>query len=164
MDMTRDEMIAIINRGESVMVGDGMHRRIVSRIEDLPSEVDAAKGDKEKLLAAREGLVARRASLDAEIAAAESLLATAENRASQREAVMTQASTGQGVQTGTEQPAAGPAESGSGGRSQITAAVGTATSDAESDAQTAPPDGGPATGANTPPADDSGSGAKSSKK
>jgi hypothetical protein len=44
--------------------------------------------------------------------------------------------------------------------------VGTATSDAESDAQTAPPDGGPATGANTPPADDSGSGAvqKSSKK
>jgi hypothetical protein len=147
MDMTRDEMIAIINRGESVMVGDGMHRRIVSRIEDLPSEVDAAKGDKEKLLAAREGLVARRASLDAEIAA-------------------TQASTGQGVQTGTEQPAAGPAESGSGGRSQITAAVGTANSDAESDAQTAPPDGGPATGANTPPADDSGSGAvqKSSKK
>jgi hypothetical protein len=161
MDMTRDEMIAVINRGESVMVGDGPYRRIVSRIEDLPSEVDAAKGDKEKLLAARDGLLARRASLDAEIAAAESLLSTAENRAALQSPEHAPEGGDQGA---PEQTAAGPAESGSGGRSQITAAVGTANSDAESDAQTAPPDGGPATGANTPPADDSGSGAKSTKK
>lgn len=145
MAMTRDEMIAVVNRGESVLVNG----RIISRIEDLPSEVDAAGRDKEKLLAAREGLIARRASLDAEIAAADAQLATAAT-----------ATAADGTQQTT---AAGPAESGDGGRSQITAAVGTATSDAESDAQTAPPDGGPATGANTPPADD-GSGGKTSKK
>lgn len=51
-EMTRDEMVAVHQRGESVL----FRGRLITRPEDLPSEADLSKGDPAKEAAAREAL------------------------------------------------------------------------------------------------------------
>jgi hypothetical protein len=61
---TREELEAAINEGGSVLVGG----KIITRLEDLPSEADLAKGDEVKEAAARKGLEDQVKALQAELA------------------------------------------------------------------------------------------------
>jgi hypothetical protein len=71
--LTRQEMEAIIRKGESVMlhpmhVGGFTDTRVISRVEDLPTEAELAGDDESKRHQARQELLARRSALDAELA------------------------------------------------------------------------------------------------
>lgn len=99
MAHTREEMLEIVRRGESVLHGVGVHARIISREEDVPSEAELATGDTTKLQAAREGLFHQRESIDGAIAAIDAELAGL--------APPAKAARGKGkdASTGTEPPA-----------------------------------------------------------
>ncbi len=69
MALSRDELEAIIKRGESVMLPDG---RCVTHIDALPSAVELAGDDVVKKQHAIGDLEAMRAALDKQIAEARS--------------------------------------------------------------------------------------------
>lgn len=154
MPLNLEEMRAIVRKGESVIHGEGLRRRIISREEDLPTEGDLAHGDLEALTAARDGLTLRRTRLDAEIAALESEIASMNAQVAPAAPSEADAGTGSGSKRSGRTKSAGPPESGTDNeRSQGTAAVGTATSDAESGAELVPPaSDGAQTPAPPPPA------------
>lgn len=76
MQLSRDEMIAEINAGRSILFNPddqtGAIRQAV-RVEDLPTEAEMARrsGDPGRVEAARDDLLARRAALEAQLAALE---------------------------------------------------------------------------------------------
>jgi hypothetical protein len=69
-NLTRDEMVAVINRGESIILKDPKTNgvRIISRVDDLPSEAELARSGKDagQIRAAQEALAERIRLLQAE--------------------------------------------------------------------------------------------------
>lgn len=71
-NLTRDEMKAVIDRGESVFFrGRDNGLRIATRHEHLPSDADLARqsADPDKVAAAKQLLEERKRAIDAELAA-----------------------------------------------------------------------------------------------
>lgn len=75
MSFTREEMAKIIAQGKSVLHGTGTHQRLISRVEDLPSDAELAGDDADRLTTVRAALVSHRDAIEKEIDAVDARLA-----------------------------------------------------------------------------------------